>query len=83
MPNLDPRQREQVHELEPALQAMRAEPGFVPSSLLTVARRPKIAKAVDALTGAVLGVGALAPFMCAKAVTRLLAQQWSRPVPGI
>jgi hypothetical protein len=82
MPNLEPLHRDQVPELEPVLQAMQATQEFVPNSLLTLARRPEIAKAVT-LTRAVLGRGALAPFMCAKAVTRLSAQQWSRPVPGV
>jgi alkylhydroperoxidase family enzyme len=61
MPNLDPLQREQVPELEPALQAMQAALGFVPISLLTLAGQPEIAKAVAALTGSVLGGGSLAP----------------------
>jgi len=61
MPNLEPLRRQQVPELEPVLQAMQAALGFVPNSLLTLARRPEIVKAVVALTGAVLGGGTLAP----------------------
>ncbi|MGH7781554.1 MAG: carboxymuconolactone decarboxylase family protein [Candidatus Binataceae bacterium] len=61
MPNLEPLRREQVPELEPVLQAMQAALGFVPNSLLTLARRPEIVKAVVALTDAVLGGGTLAP----------------------
>lgn len=55
MPHVDPLPREQLPDFEPLFQLVEATMGFVPNSLLTLARKPDILRAFSMLVGAVLG----------------------------
>ena len=55
-PRLDPLKREDVPELEEYFRTFERRMGFVPNSVLTMARRPKIVKALAALGQAVYDV---------------------------
>lgn len=55
MPHVDPLPREQLPEFEPLFQLVEGTMGFVPNSLLTLARRPDILRAFSMLVGSVLG----------------------------
>jgi len=57
MPHIDPLSREQLPEFEPLFQLVEATMGFVPNSLLTLARKPDILRAFSMLVGSVLGPG--------------------------
>src|SRR5713101_2611006 len=53
MPNVKPLSKDEAREFEPLLAPMEAAMGFLPNSLLTMARRPEILRAFAALAGAV------------------------------
>lgn len=55
MPHIDPLPREDLPEFEPLFQIVEATMGFVPNSLLTLARKPDILRAFSMLVGSVLG----------------------------
>ena len=55
-PRLDPLKREDVPELEEYFRTFERRMGFVPNSVLTMARRPKVVKALAALGQAVYDV---------------------------
>ena len=55
-PRLHPLKREDVPELEEYLRTFERRMGFVPNSILTMARRPKIVKALAALGQAIYDV---------------------------
>jgi uncharacterized peroxidase-related enzyme len=55
-PRLDPLKREDVPELEEYFRTFERRMGFVPNSILTMARRPKVVKALAALGQAVYDV---------------------------
>jgi uncharacterized peroxidase-related enzyme len=58
-PLVPPLPREDLTELAPVLQAIEARSGYVPNSVLTMARMPGLAPAFLGLAGAVLGGGSL------------------------
>lgn len=53
MARVKPLPREKIKEFEPLLGPIEAAMGFLPNSLLTMARRPEIMRAFAALAGAV------------------------------
>jgi uncharacterized peroxidase-related enzyme len=55
-PRLEPLKREDVPELEEYFRTFERRMGFVPNSVLTMARRPKVVKALAALGQAVYDV---------------------------
>ena len=55
MPHVDPLDREQLQTLEPVLAAAEAAMGFVPNSMLTMARMPQLTMAFSMLAGVVFG----------------------------
>jgi uncharacterized peroxidase-related enzyme len=55
-PRLDPLKREDAPELEEYFQTFERRMGFVPNSVLTMARRPKVVRALAALGQAVYDV---------------------------
>ena len=55
-PRLDPLRREDVPELEEYFQTFERRMGFVPNSVLTMARRPKVVRALAALGQAIYDV---------------------------
>lgn len=57
MPNLEPLDRSVVPELKTLLEGVEAQFGFVPNSMLTMARKPEIVKALVPMLGAVFGPG--------------------------
>jgi uncharacterized peroxidase-related enzyme len=57
MANVDPLRIEDVPELAPLIGQISAAMGFVPNSLLTMARRPEILRGFTQLASAVLGPG--------------------------
>jgi uncharacterized peroxidase-related enzyme len=52
MARVQPRSREQAHALDDAFAPVEERMGFLPNSMLTMARRPEILRAVAALTQA-------------------------------
>jgi len=52
MPNVKPLSKDEAREFEPLLAPIEAAMGFLPNSLLTMARRPEILRAFAALAGA-------------------------------
>jgi len=61
MPRLEPIPREELAEFEPIFEQVEKSMGFVPNSLLTLARRPDIFRAALGLFQAVQGVGTIPP----------------------
>ena len=61
MPRVPPLKREELPELEPLFRVVEQLMGFLPNSLLTMARRPELLKAFAGLAGLVNGPGALPP----------------------
>jgi len=59
MPGVEPLDRSDLEDLEPLLQAVEQVMGFVPNSMLTMARKPDLLRAFSALAGSVLGPGKL------------------------
>lgn len=57
MAHVEPLSRDQLEEFEPLFQLLEASMGFVPNSMLTLARRPEILRAFAMLAGTVLGPG--------------------------
>jgi len=55
MPHIEPLSREDLPDFEPLFQLVEATMGFVPNSLLTLARKPDILRAFSMLVGSVLG----------------------------
>jgi uncharacterized peroxidase-related enzyme len=63
MPRVSPLRMEQVPELEPMIRANAERMGFVPNSLLTMARRPEILRGFAQMAIAVMGPGKVAPML--------------------
>lgn len=61
MPHVTPLEREALAEFEPLFELAEAAMGFVPRSLLTMARTPALLQAFMGLTGTVLGPGRIEP----------------------
>ncbi len=61
MASVEPLKLENLVELRSLIEQIGSAMGFVPNSLLTMARRPDIARAFTQLAGTVLGPGAVAP----------------------
>jgi uncharacterized peroxidase-related enzyme len=59
MPRVEPLERENLTELEPILQMAEAGMGFVPTSMLTMARQPELMKSFAVMAGTILGPGRL------------------------
>ena len=57
MPNVEPLNREDLSDFEPAFKIMEGAVGFVPRSLFTMGRRPNILKSFSALAMSVFGPG--------------------------
>jgi len=55
MPRIEPVEREQLAEYEPVLQMVEQSMGFVPNSMLTMARKPGLLQAFAGLGAVVLG----------------------------
>jgi len=74
MPRIEPVEREQLAEYEPVLQMVEQSMGFVPNSMLTMARKPGLLQAFAGLGAVVLGpqtsigeeLGALIAFVCSR-----------------
>lgn len=63
MPRVEPLKIEDVPELAPLINANAERMGFVPNSLLTMARRPEILRGFAQLAIAVMGPGKVAPML--------------------
>ena len=63
MARIDPLRIEDVPELEPLIRANAERMGFVPNSLLTMARRPEILRGFAQLAIAVMGPGKVPPML--------------------
>jgi len=61
MANVEPLRVEDVPDLAPLIGQISAAMGFVPNSLLTMARRPEIMRGFSQLAGVVLGPGEIKP----------------------
>lgn len=61
MPGVDPLRVEDLPQLESEIRFIESRLGFVPNSMLTMARRPDILGAFSALLRAVVGPGKLRP----------------------
>ncbi len=61
MANLAPLDRGEVTELQDVFDAVNAQFGYVPNSMLTMARTPELVKALVGMLGAVFGPGAVSP----------------------
>ncbi len=59
MPNVTPLSREDLTEMQALLDAVERGFGFVPNSLLTMARQPEIMKAFTTMSGTILGPGSV------------------------
>ncbi len=63
MPHLDPLSRAQLDDVEEVLSLVEGAMGFVPNSLLTMARRPDLLRAFVAFAGQVQRGGSLDPVL--------------------
>jgi len=61
MARVEPLQREDLAEFEPVFALVEQGMGFVPSSMLTMARNPALLRAFAGLAGTVLGPGRIEP----------------------
>jgi uncharacterized peroxidase-related enzyme len=61
MSNVEPLKVQDVPELAPLIEQISAAMGFVPNSLMTMARRPEILRAFTQLAGVLLGPGEIKP----------------------
>ena len=61
MPRVEPLPRESLSEYEPMFQMIESRMGFVPSSMLTMARNPALLKGFAGLAGQILGPGRIEP----------------------
>ncbi len=61
MPRVAPLTRESLAEFEPFFQMVEQAMGFVPTSMLTMGRRPELLRAFAGLSGTVLAGGTLEP----------------------
>lgn len=61
MPNLNPLDRGEVDELQSLFDGVEAQFGYVPNSMLTMARKPELVKALVGMLGAVFGPGTVPP----------------------
>ena len=61
MAGVDPLKRSELTELEPLFAAVEGVMGFVPNSMLTMARKPELLQGFAALARSVLGPGRLEP----------------------
>ncbi|MEQ8857617.1 MAG: carboxymuconolactone decarboxylase family protein [Pseudomonadales bacterium] len=61
MPRLEPLPRDALREFEPALKGVERAMGFVPNSLLTLARKPDILRAALGLFQAIQQPGSIPP----------------------
>jgi len=59
MPRIEPLRREELSEFEPFFRIVEQGMGFVPTSLLTMGRRPELLRAFAGLTATVLAGGSL------------------------
>ena len=59
MPNVEPLARDTLPDLESLLAAVEHGFGFIPNSLLTMARQPEIMKTFIAMSGTILGRGSV------------------------
>jgi len=59
MPNLSPLDRNAVEELKPIFDGVEAQFGFIPNSMLTMARKPDLVKALVPMIAAVFGPGSV------------------------
>lgn len=57
MPNLNPLDRGEADELQDLFDGVEAQFGYVPNSMLTMARKPELVKALVGMLGAVFGPG--------------------------
>jgi uncharacterized peroxidase-related enzyme len=61
MSNVEPLKVQDVPELAPLIEQISSAMGFVPNSLMTMARRPEILRAFTQLAGVLLGPGEIKP----------------------
>ena len=59
MAGVEPLDRSDLEDLEPLFEAVEQVMGFVPNSMLTMARKPDLLRTFGALAGSVLGPGKL------------------------